>query len=346
MVQKIVLTSPGEIVEMSAPEDREEPEAGEVVVEVQRVGLCGTDYHAFRGEQPLFRYPRVLGHELAGRVIGRAPDVDLPLGAAVAVIPYMACGQCRACRAGRSNCCRGLSVMGVHRDGGLTSRITVDADHIFYPADSQAPQWDHLVGVEPLAIGMHAVERAGIDRHDQVVVVGAGPIGLAVLVGASHRGANVYLLERDPARRAFAMQWVPGTQLMDPDSPLHDLEEALGEDLASVVVDCTGSGTAMEQSLWWAGAGGRVVFVGITEGMVAIDDPLFHQRELTVMASRNATREDFEAAWELIRTGRADVSRWVLKRYGISAAGLRQAFADWGRGTREATGVKMLLEAD
>ena len=344
-MQKIVLTNPGQIVEMSVATDREEPEAGEVVVEVQRVGLCGTDYHAFRGEQPLFCYPRVLGHEVAGRVTRRGPNVDLPLGAAVAVIPYIACGRCRACRAGRSNCCRELSVMGVHRDGGLTPWLIVDADHIFYPPEPEA-SWDRLVGVEPLAVGMHAVDRAGIGRHDQVVVVGAGPIGLAVLVGARHRGASVYLLERDPARRAFAIQWVPGTHLMDPDAPLHDLKAALGDDLASVVVDCTGSGTAMEQSLWWAGAGGRVVFVGVTEGMVALEDPLFHQRELTVMASRNANRDDFEAAWELIQTGRADVSRWVLRRYGLSVEGLRQAFADWETGDREGAGVKILLEAE
>ncbi len=345
-MRKIVLTGPGHIVEMSDGEDREALGAGQVVVEVRRVGLCGTDYHAFRGEQPLFDYPRVLGHELAGRVVARGEDVDLPLGVAVAVIPYVACGQCRACRQGRSNCCRRLSVMGVHRDGGLASCLTVDVEHIFYPPQPGGPQWDSLAGIEPLAVGLHAVDRAGIGHHDQVVVVGAGPIGLAALAGARHRGASVYLLERDPARRAFAGHWVPGTHLIDSDSPLRDLQRALGDDLASVVVDCTGSGTAMEQSLWWAGAGGRVVFVGITEGMVAIDDPLFHQRELTLLASRNASRRDFEAAWELIQTRAADVSGWVLRRYALSAEGLQQAFADWGTGEREGRGVKIMLEAN
>lgn len=339
-MREVVLAEPGVIGDREAEGAPRRPTAGEVLIEIARVGLCGTDYHAFRGEQPFFQYPRVLGHELSGVVRAVGAEADVPVGAEVAVIPYLPCGTCRACRAGWTNRCRALRVLGVHQDGGLMLRLTVPATQLYRRPGMDL---DQLATCEPLAIGAHAVRRAGVTPEDIVVVIGGGPIGLGVLARLIHLGIHPYLVESAPARREFAASWLPGIRLLPVPGALEAFRDTAGPDLATVVFDATGNRESMRNALHWAGPGGRVVWVGLVQGAVDIEDPMLHQRELTVLASRNATREDFEAVAATMTALSLDLSRWIRRRYPATADGLREAFATWDPTAAE-TGVKMLLE--
>ncbi|HLW79289.1 MAG TPA: alcohol dehydrogenase catalytic domain-containing protein [Terriglobia bacterium] len=203
-MRQIVLEQPGRfsgVVEAPPPE----PRPGEALVRVHRVGVCGTDWHAYRGEQPYFTYPRILGHELAVEVVAAPPDGgDLKPGERCAVEPYLSCGGCDACRAGKYNCCESLRVLGVHTDGGMRELLAVPADRLH---KSGRLTLDQLALVETLGIGAHAVARSGLSAGEDALVVGAGPIGLSVVQFARAAGARVRVLDTSPTRREFATRF-------------------------------------------------------------------------------------------------------------------------------------------
>jgi 2-desacetyl-2-hydroxyethyl bacteriochlorophyllide A dehydrogenase len=310
---KIVLARPGQFVAVEAADPR--PAAGEALVRVHRIGVCGTDLHAFAGRQPFFEYPRILGHELGVEVIEVAPRMsaangtdstpansDLKPGDHCAVEPYLRCGHCRACRLGRYNCCESLQCLGVHTDGGMREffRVPVELLH-----KSDQLSLDQLALVETLGIGAHAVDRGGLQSGERALVVGAGPIGLAVVQFALLAGARVDVLEQNDARREFGEQF-DVTTLAHPDGTRYD-----------VVFDATGSAAAMAESLQHADHGGRLVFVGLVLGPVALDDPLFHRREVTLYASRNSCR-DFPRIIRLMEEGRLDTQPWITHRLNLA----------------------------
>lgn len=159
-------------------EVRERPVPGdnEALIKIKTVGICGTDIHAWAGNQPFFSYPRVLGHEICGEVIESGKNIhNFNIGQQVAVIPYISCQQCPACKSGRTNCCEKISVIGVHQDGGFSEYLSVPVANIL-PADGIDPQAAALI--EPFAISAHAVRRAAIAPSEQVLVVGAGPVNM------------------------------------------------------------------------------------------------------------------------------------------------------------------------
>jgi threonine dehydrogenase-like Zn-dependent dehydrogenase len=187
-MQSIVLNAPGQLRRRETEEPLL-PGPGEVLIRIQRIGVCGTDFHAFLGEQPFFSYPRILGHELGVEVVALGEQVEtLAPGMRCAVEPYFSCGTCSACRRGKPNCCLNLKVFGVHIDGGMREYAIIPAKYL-HPAKTLS--FDQLALVEPLSIGAHAVSRAQITSGEQVLVIGAGPIGLAVTQFALLMDANV-----------------------------------------------------------------------------------------------------------------------------------------------------------
>jgi threonine dehydrogenase-like Zn-dependent dehydrogenase len=336
----IILERPGVVVERAMPTAREPLGPGQVRVNIQRVGLCGTDYHAFHGEQPFFTYPRALGHELGGTVQAVGEGVALPVGAEVAIIPYLPCGHCRACQSGQSNCCRNLSVLGVHQDGGLMTSLVLDQAHVFY---DPALDGEHLVAIEPFAIGAHAVARAEITAGTRVAVIGAGPIGIAVMTRLEGLGAKIGLVEASPERVRLAQEHLNQLWVLSAGHPVESVQEFFGPDLAEVVFDATGSPTSMQRSIELAGPGGQVVWVGITPMAVPLSDPLLHQRELTLKASRNATRTDFHTVAAMMRDPGFRLDRWFRRRLPASRAGFLTAMANWEPEVGD-VGVKILLE--
>lgn len=331
-MQSLLLEKPGQlrVVERARAAA---PGAEDVRVRVRCSGVCGTDLHAFAGRQPLFTYPRVPGHELAVEVVELGAAVTtLRVGDRGAVEPYLECGECGACRRGRTNCCAALTVLGVHVDGGWTEELVVPARKVHV---SSRLTLEQLALVEPLGIGAHAVARGAVEKDEGVVVVGAGPIGLAVTQFAKAAGARVTVLDVSAARRAFVGQWLGVATLDAADLTTADaLRERLGGELPTVVFDATGNAAAMRQSFAWPAAAGRLVLVGLVQGELAFDDPAFHRRELSVLASRNSTAADFRGIIAMIEAGRIDTQAWVTHRAAL--AEVPEVFARW---TRPETGV-------
>lgn len=338
-MKTVRLEAPGilSLVETGAPEA---PLPGEALVRVRRVGVCGTDLHAFGGNQPFFTYPRVLGHELGVEVVSVGAGVaNVRPGDLCSVEPYMNCQQCIACRRGKPNCCRELRVLGVHVDGGMREEIAVPARKL-HPSATLA--FDQLALVETLAIGCHAVGRASLERGEFALVVGAGPIGLAVMQFATEAGARVVALDVNSGRLDFCRKalGVPHAINAADGPPLESLLRITGGDLPTAVFDATGSSKSMTEAFNYPAPGGKLVFVGLFQGDVTFNDPNFHRRELTLLASRNAPPADFTRIIQLIESGRIDTTPWITHRAPL--CGVVGAFPSW---TRPESGViKAMIE--
>src|SRR3954454_8375336 len=188
-------------VEVEAPP---RPGPGEALVRVHRVGICGTDISGYLGKMPFFSYPRIPGHELGVEVIEVGEGVThVKVGDCCSVEPYMNCGECHACQNGASNCCVNLKVLGVMTDGGLRDRFVLRAKKL-HP--SKKLSFDQLALVETLGIGCHAVNRSGLSRGENCLVIGAGPIGLASIVFAKLTGAKIIVLDMNRQRLDFCQQ--------------------------------------------------------------------------------------------------------------------------------------------
>ena len=314
MIQ-IALETPGHFIATDGPSPSQAP--GEALVRVHRIGVCGTDLHAFAGRQPFFNYPRILGHELGVEVIdpGSEPH-GLNPGDRCSVEPYLNCGRCIACRGGRVNCCADLKVLGVHIDGGMRSEIVVPARKLHR---SSTLAYDQLALVEMLAIGAHAVERADIKRDDFVLVIGAGPIGLSVSQFVQVRGATLAVMDVRESRLDFCRRHlgVRHTLVANPDA-VEQLRALGGGELPMVVIDATGSATSMAGTFDLPEQGGRIVFVGLFQGEVSFNDPNFHRRELTLLASRNALPGNFREIIALIEAGRINTTPWISHRFDLA----------------------------
>lgn len=276
--------------------------SGEVLLRVQRVGICGTDLHIFTGNQPYLDYPRVMGHELSAVVVEAEPESGLGAGDAVYVMPYLSCGHCVACRHGNTNCCVNIKVLGVHRDGALAEYLSVPSQFV-HKADGIS--LDQAAMLEFLAIGAHAVRRADVRAGQRALIVGAGPIGMAAMIFAKLRGADVTCLDTRADRLAFCRQHltVDATVEVGEDDAARLMSLTNGE-YFDAVFDATGNLDAMNRGFEFVAHGGKYTLISIVRGHVAFSDPEFHKRETTLLASRNATAEDFATVLDAMRAGR------------------------------------------
>jgi 2-desacetyl-2-hydroxyethyl bacteriochlorophyllide A dehydrogenase len=303
-VKTVVCESPGKLIVAERPLPARHP--GDVLLRVRRVGVCGTDMHIVRGTQPYLTYPRVMGHELACEVVEAPAGSELRTDDPVFTMPYLSCGRCGACAKGKTNCCRQLEVLGVHRDGGMAEFIVVPEQFV---RRADGLTLDQIAMLEFLSIGAHAVERPQFRPRDRVLVVGAGPIGVAVLLFASLKGAEVTVLDGRPDRLDFARRLGCAETLLalDADTRPKLLEASQGE-MFDVVFDCTGNIRAMEAGFEYVAHGGSYVLVSIVSERVSFSDPEFHRRETTLLGSRNATLADVARVMDAIRSKRIDTS--------------------------------------
>lgn len=314
---------------------------GHAIIKIKRIGICGTDLHAYQGTQPFFSYPRILGHELAAELI-EAGDADkfLP-GEALTIIPYFNCGYCIACRNGKTNCCTQIRVCGVHIDGGMTEYISVPCYSL---VKSEGLGYDELALVEPLAIGAHGVGRANVRTGEFVLVIGAGPIGLGTMEFARIAGAEVIALDINDNRLQFCKDRlkVKYTINASGDDTLARLKEITNGDMPSVVIDATGNQKAINNALQYLAHGGRFVLIGLQKEAFSFSHPEFHKREATLMSSRNATREDFVHVIDSIKKCLVEPASYITHR--VKFDGLKDAFETW---LNPAVGViKAVVELD
>lgn len=284
-------------------EDRPMPQAGpgEVLVRVRRIGVCGTDMHIFRGTQPFLEYPRVMGHELSGEIADAPAGAKLQKGDPVYVMPYLSCGTCVACRVGKTNCCTNIKVLGVHRDGGMTEYLSLPEQFVF---KADGISLDDAAMIEFLAIGAHAVRRAKLEKGQRILVVGAGPIGIAVTIFARLQGANVTVLDSRQDRLDFARDILHADHVIAVGEQDKDQLAAVSDgEFFHAVFDATGNIKAMERGLEFVAHGGTYVLVSIVRDTFSFADPEFHKRETSLLGSRNATAEDFEVVLDAMRAG-------------------------------------------
>ena len=317
------------------------PGPGEALVKVHRVGICGTDISGYLGKMPFYSYPRIPGHELGVEVLAVGAGVtNVKAGDRCSVEPYMNCGKCFSCGRGRPNCCENLQVLGVHVDGGLRPQFVLPARKLH---TSKSLAWEQLALVETLAIGCHAVNRGMPASDEPVLVVGAGPIGLSVIEFVKLTGAPITVLDTNAKRLEFAknsMGVQHTIQLQSTEQALEEMAAITGGTLYPVVFDATGNTRSMCDAFKYVGFTGRMVFVGIVTDDISFADPLFHRREMTLFASRNALPEDFTRIINLIETGKIDTRPWITHRTPF--AGLIDVFPSY---TKPETGViKAIVE--
>jgi len=295
----VICESPGVLRRQDSTPPHRAP--GEVLLRVSRVGICGTDMHIYTGNQPYLQYPRVMGHELSAIVAEAEPGAHVAPGDAVYVMPYLSCGTCIACRQGKTNCCVNIKVLGVHRDGALTEYLSVPAQFV-HKADGVT--LDQAAMLEFLAIGAHAVRRGDVSAGQRVLVVGAGPIGMAAMLFAKLRGAVVTCLDTRADRLAFCKEHIGVSTVSIGPTDSAELSALTDGEFFDVVFDATGNIKAMNRGFEFIAHGGKYVLISIVPGEVTFSDPEFHKREATLLGSRNATAEDFETVLDAMRAGR------------------------------------------
>lgn len=286
---------------------------GNAIIKIKRIGICGTDLHAFEGTQPFFSYPRILGHELSGELVEADGAEGFEPGEAVTFIPYFNCGVCIACRSAKPNCCTDIKVCGVHVDGGMAEYLSVPSHTLIH---GEGLSFDELALVEPLAIGAHGVRRAAIRKDEFVLVIGAGPIGLGTMEFARIAGAKVIALDINDARLHFCKDKLEVPYVVNAlaEDVMEQLKAITGGDMPTVVIDATGSLKAINNAFQYMAHGARFVLIGLQKENISFSHPEFHKREATLMSSRNATRQDFEHVITSMKAGLVKPTTYITHK--------------------------------
>lgn len=291
------------------------PGPGMVLVQSRRMGVCGTDYSCYLGKFPFFDYPRIPGHELGVEVLSVGAGVtNVAIGDRCSVEPYMNCGDCYACRKGHTNCCTSLDVIGIWSDGGLCERFLIRADKLF---PSASLSFEQLSLIETLAIGLHACERGQPADSDNVLIIGAGPIGLATLEFVRLAGATITVMDLVESRLAFCRKTygLENTILSKGDgSEMDQIADITGGDKYPLVIDATGHNGSMSNALNYLAPAATLVYLGVTTSEISFPHAKLHRPEATIKASRNALPEDFKKIIRLMEDGKINTDPWVTHR--------------------------------
>lgn len=299
---------------------------GQAILRIKRIGICGTDLHAFEGTQPYFSYPRILGHELAGELVEADGAGGFEIGEAVSFIPYFHCGTCIACRSGKPNCCVNMQVCGVHVHGGMAEYLSVPSASLLH---GEGLSFDELALVEPLAIGAHGVRRAGVQQGEAVLVIGAGPIGLGTMEFARIAGGRVIALDINEQRLQFCKDKLKVSHTVNALAPdaMEQLQAITNGDMPTVVIDATGNLKAINNAFRYMAHGARYVLIGLQKGEITFSHPEFHKREGTLLSSRNATRDDFEHVIASMKRGEVVPTTYITHRVGFGQ--VKDEFENW-----------------
>ena len=305
-MRAIELVGIREMAETSIPDPA--PGPGQAVVRTEAIGICGSDLAAFQGHHPRMVPPLVLGHEFAGEIVAVGPEVSDDLMARrVAVDPVVSCGVCQACLEGRHNICDTYRVLGCRPDlpGAFAEMVLVDADKTWELPDDCS----YLTGalIQPLAVSHHAVvDRAGVEAADEVLILGAGPVGLGALMLAMAQGATTTVVDIDPYRLEVARR-MGAHEILTAD----EAEDTAGR--ARVVLECAGGtqSSTLALATAWCRPGGRIVIVGnFTEGTEGVDPVAIKVKELDVLGSQ-AYADSYDPLLEMIRSRRIAPIRMV-----------------------------------
>lgn len=297
---------------------RPEPGPGEALVEMRAAGVCAGDLYIYLGSNPYVTYPRIGGHEIAGVVAKLGPGTAGPaIGSDVVVEPFIGCGQCYPCRAGKSNCCVKLQIIGVTRDGAFADYVVAPVDRLHPVPKGLSPFAASFA--EPVAIGVQATRRGMVTADDAVLILGAGPIGLALVEVARARGAKVLITDIAPERLETAAD-LGGTPVAAGDGLLDEVMRLTNGEGVPVVIEATGNAKAMESTADLVAAGGRIVIVGLVKrgAMIAFPGLDFTRKEMTIVGSR-ASVDCFPESLALIAAGKIRYPE-IATRFALNEA--------------------------
>jgi len=299
--------------------EKDKPVKGrnEALLKVKEIGICGTDLHAYGGNQAFFTYPRILGHEIGAEIVEiEDNDQGLKNGDKVIIMPYISCHKCIACRNGITNACTNIQVLGVHTDGAMQEYITVPNDLLISAENLNTSE---IAIVEPLAIGAHAIRRADLKEGETILVVGCGPIGIGIMKLAQIRGAKVIAMDVSEQRLTYAKDEIGVDFIVNAlESPLEKIMEITNGDLANAVFDASGNKIALESGIQYMSHGGRYVLVGLSKGDLNFNHPSIHAKESSILCSRNATTEDFINVRDAISTGLFPTDSFITHRVNFT----------------------------
>ena len=303
-MKAVVLEGPGQAQLAAVPEPCIADE-DEILLQVRKIGLCGTDLNSYRGRNPLISFPRIPGHEISATVAELNPKYpEWQPGTAVTLSPYKNCGVCASCRRRRPNACQFNQTLGVQRDGALTEFIASPALKL-YRANLSLKE---LCMVEPLTVGFHSVARGRVTGDDTVAVFGCGGVGLGAVAGAAFRGARVIGVDLDDTKLATARKAGAAHTINTASEDLHDMLEQLTDGRGpDVIIEAIGSRQTFRAAVDEVAFTGRVVYIGFAKEEVAYDTRLFVLKELDIIGSRNALPEDFHETIRMLEAHRFPV---------------------------------------
>lgn len=315
-MKAVQIVSPGNISVVDIP--KPVPKPGEALLKVISAGICGSDVQVYTGNQPFASYPRIPGHEFSARIESIAPnDKGLSAGMLVTAVPYFNCGTCHPCRIGRKNCCEKNETMGVHRDGAFAEYITMPIDHL---VDGSGLSEKALALIEPFSISSHAVSRGGVKKGDNVIVVGAGPIGLFAVIAAKLAGARVFAADIFDARLAMALtlgaDGVINTKKEDLSARVLALTNGAGMD---VCIEAAGQPETFLACIDAAAFSGTVILIGNGKRETTFNHSVLLKKELSLFGSRNSL-DDFPPLIDAVRSGKVVIDTLVTDTYAADDA--------------------------
>lgn len=323
--------------------DLPEPKAGagDVLIHVKVLGLCGSDLKTYRGLNPMVSYPRIPGHEIAGQIVGVGSDVPSKFvkGQSVTVSPYTACGDCPSCKTGRVNCCKFNQTMGVQRDGAATEYISLPYQKIFVVEN--IPD-ERIACIEPLSVGWHATNRANINSDDTVLVFGCGVIGLGAIMAAAFKGADVIAVDINDGKlakaRALGAKYTINSANEELDKAIHDITLQEGP---SVVIEAVGLPITFAKSVELVSFAGRVVYIGYAKKKVEYETKLFVSKELDIKGSRNALNDEIESVIEMLCSGQIAIEPIITQKYELKDC--NKALEYWDKNSDKVTKIVLYV---
>ena len=311
-----VMTAPGNIEfrEVETPT----PKAGEVLVKIMEIGVCGSDIHVWHGKHPFTSYPVTQGHEVSGEVAALGEGVTgFTIGQKVTIQPQVVCGKCYSCRHGKYNLCEELKVMGFQTTGVASEYFAVDAKKVTPLPDTMS--FDEGAMIEPLAVAVHAVRKFGDIKDMCVAVLGAGPIGILVAQTAKGMGAkSVLITDVSEVRLAKAKECGVDFCVNTKNADFGDaMVEAFGPDKADVIYDCAGNDITMSQAIKYARKGSTIILVAVFADMAKVDLAVLNDHELDLNTTMMYRNEDYLEAIELVRVHKVQLQPLVSKHFAF-----------------------------
>jgi L-iditol 2-dehydrogenase len=311
-----IMTQPGKIEFRQIPLPKIQPD--EVLIQVKRIGVCGSDIHVFHGLHPYTSYPVVQGHEVSGMIAEVGQQVaGFTKGDQVVFMPQVTCGECYPCQHGMYHICDALKVMGFQTDGAAQEYFPVRAEMVLKLPDSVS--LDHAALVEPISVAVHALSRFGNVAGLNILVLGAGTIGNLVAQVAAASGAKRVMITDVSA---YKLEKARQCGLEDAvNTALEDLGQAIlnafGADKADLILECVGVQDTITQAITVARKGSPIIVVGVFGQKPTVDLGLVQDRELSLVGTLMYDKKDYERAIELVSQGKLHLDKMVTHRFAF-----------------------------